>query len=970
MDYFRLNYENIRYPYSQGREHLGLRNAQIGAIHAIGSFFTLVSNENAAIIVMPTGSGKTSVIMISPYILRAGRVLIVTPSTMVRSQIADEFRELLTLKKIHVLDDNILSPVVFEMCHQYNESSLEDLDHADVIVATPQVALSLSETSWAKENIDLVEIDEAHHTPAKTWQQILINCSEAKQILFTATPFRLDKKEIKGDIVYNYPLSRAYADGIFGEIKYLPVNEVGGEENDITLAKQAEKVLTNDRELGYKHYLMARVQSKDRAKLIDEIYSNYTSLKLQRVDSSMTSSKVKLILKALKEGELDGIICVDMLGEGFDFPNLKIAAIHDPQKSLANTLQFIGRFARTNAANIGTAKFLAIPNEDFELENRKLYASDSCWQDLIIDLSENRNREEQEKKEYFKNFESDTEHELDNVPLQSINFSYHAKIYRVDSFDFDGEFPTECKIDNRIYRNEKDNTVIGIGISYDSPKWLSGEMKINKEYSLYIVHYQVETKLLFIYSQQHSESLYEQIASGFSNDFEKIERSSIHHILGKMDKFEIFNSGMANLYDGTGEAYRILAGSDVGNAIDPNTGRLYSAGHVFCKATDHSTGECKEVTLGYSSASKIWSSQYTDIPGYVLWCDLNGKKIVDSKIKVVTHTNFDCLPIPEKFNEYPNNVFVAEFDSNTYVNAPNIYVELLGSYVALTDFDLRIISSDKKHIEFAVMFENKEAKIEGIYSCDTSGKYMLSGGTKLYIGDKIQHLNLEDYFNEFPITFRTTDFKNYYGFEMTDAKEKADAYDYQSNITGIDWKKMNTDITTECGRGKRGKLSIQETIEQMLLADSTNEYVIFDHGTGEIADYITIKVSGNGIKVALYHAKGMKGATYNNSVSDIYEVTGQAIKSLIWFSTRGRLVDKMRDRKRSGRCIMKRGDFSTLVSLLTDSSFQVRGEVIVVQPGLSKGNDMPDKLQEVLASADTYIRHSGKMSGMKIWGSN
>ena len=48
MDYFRLNYENIRYPYSQGREHLGLRNAQIGAIHAIGSFFTLVSNCQTA----------------------------------------------------------------------------------------------------------------------------------------------------------------------------------------------------------------------------------------------------------------------------------------------------------------------------------------------------------------------------------------------------------------------------------------------------------------------------------------------------------------------------------------------------------------------------------------------------------------------------------------------------------------------------------------------------------------------------------------------------------------------------------------------------------------------------------------------------------------------------------------------------------------------------------------------------------
>lgn len=59
----------------------------------------------------------------------------------------------------------------------------------------------------------------------------------------------------------------------------------------------------------------------------------------------MSSKTVYKIIDTLREKELDGIICVDMLGEGFDFPNLKIAAIHDPHKSLANTLQFIGRFA-------------------------------------------------------------------------------------------------------------------------------------------------------------------------------------------------------------------------------------------------------------------------------------------------------------------------------------------------------------------------------------------------------------------------------------------------------------------------------------------------------------------------------------------------------------------------------------------------------------------------------------------------
>ena len=58
-----------------------------------------------------------------------------------------------------------------------------------------------------------------------------------------------------------------------------------------------------------------------------------------------------------------------MLGEGYDFPNLKIAAVHATHKSLASTLQFIGRFARTNAEKIGKAKFIAVNDEELEIEN-------------------------------------------------------------------------------------------------------------------------------------------------------------------------------------------------------------------------------------------------------------------------------------------------------------------------------------------------------------------------------------------------------------------------------------------------------------------------------------------------------------------------------------------------------------------------------------------------------------------------
>lgn len=87
-------------------------------------------------------------------------------------------------------------PKVFELEHLYTDKYQKELEVADVIVATPSCALSLGESDWAKENIDLVEVDEAHHTLARIWQQILVNLSLSTYVLFTTTPFRLDKFEI------------------------------------------------------------------------------------------------------------------------------------------------------------------------------------------------------------------------------------------------------------------------------------------------------------------------------------------------------------------------------------------------------------------------------------------------------------------------------------------------------------------------------------------------------------------------------------------------------------------------------------------------------------------------------------------------------------------------------------------------------------------------------------------------------
>lgn len=958
--YFSKYYDEISYPIDSPKSK-GLRNAQIGAIHAIASFFTL-NQSSAAITVMPTGAGKTAVLMLVPYLLFKNKVLVVTPSVMVRGQIVEDFRNLTTLCKANVFKDTMEKPIVYEMLHKYKDDMLEKLDNADVIVATPQCALSLSETEWAVENIDLVEIDEGHHRPAKTWEQILVNLKTATHVLFTATPYRLDRKEIAGDIVYSYPLSKAYADGIFGEIQYVSVE--GGESKDINIAKKAEEVLMADRAEGLNHYLMIRTDSKNNAKLLESVYQENTSLHLRRVDSSMSNTQVKQYIQDLRTGNLDGIICVDMLGEGFDFPNLKIAAIHEPHKSLSSTLQFIGRFARTNAKNIGKAKFIAANDEELEIENNRLYASDSIWQEMIINMSEGKNRKELSDRKYFKSYETQTGgSEETPISLQSITVNCHDRIYRVKDFDFNADFPEVFNVGNRVYKSEEDNTIIGIGSEYIAPLWMSGDNKINKEHYLYIIHYQKSLGLLHIYSQSHTEAVYEEIVSAFCSEYDKIPKSEMNRVLGNMTNFEIFNSGMVNRFNETGEAYRIMAGSDVSDAIDPSTGKMFSAGHVFCKATDESEGS---VTVGYSSASKVWSSSYKNIPDYIRWVEEIGRKITNSSIKVKTNTNYDYIPMPEKLEEYPDNIFFGDFSELTYSSSPVVKSYANHSFTKrLTDCAIKIKKIEKTKVTISIEADDM---IED-FTCDLRGKYVSETGN-LYTNMGTVECRLTDYLNDHPISFKTYDDALIAGFEIYRGMP-IDSFVYdQSQIMPIDWDSYGTDVSVEfCTKETKGVVSIQDTLKEILMENPENKYILYDHGTGEIADCIAIQEDEHRLIIRFYHVKKKSAVGYNSSMEDIYEVAGQAVKSITWLVTKGKFAYKVADRHKSGHCQLLDGDFQEFIKTLRGTTKQIVGYIVIVQPSLSKSVPMPAKIQEVLAAANSYISRAGKVKGLEILGS-
>jgi len=280
------------------------------------------------------------------------------------------------------------------------------------------------------------------------------------------------------------------------------------------------------------------------------------------------------------------------------------------------------------------------------------------------------------------------------------------------------------------------------------------------------------------------------------------------------------------------------------------------------------------------------------------------------------------------------------------------------------DFSIKIVQIKRSAIRILLSAD----ELSGEFECNLVGKYKALSGN-LVVMDGSEKIPLELYLSDNPLTFQTTDDSKITGFEITSGDPSLPSFD-QNVIEAIDWKTWNTDLKLEFGKSTKGKLSIQDTLLSILCNDENNKYILYDHGSGEMADYITIKVENNEYIVSLFHVKKMSGKKYNSSVGDLYEVVGQALKSMTWLTSKGMIIEKMNQRHNANHCIVKKGsDYNDIIQELRGTSLNIKGEIVIVQPALSKTEPMPDKMQSVLAAASSFIRFSGRIRKLRIMGS-
>lgn len=958
MSYFQKNYSKIDLtPHSETK--VQLRRPQIGAIHSIASYFTRSLERNdldPAIIVLPTGTGKTAVLVLSPFLLKAKRALIITQSQIVRRQIFREFSELLLLKKLKILPENIPSPKVYELDKMLkSEKQWQDLMKNDVIISTPACISPQYKEIYQtpKDAFDLILYDEGHHLPAKTWFGIS-NYFDSMEILFTATPFRNDKKSVYGKIIYEFTMSEAYKDGIFGNIKFIPVevSSLEPNDNDIAIAKKTEEIFKKDKDDGYKHLVLVRSSKIEKSKELLEIYNNHTDLSLKLINSQHSQKTVQSILKELQEGKIDGVIAVDIMNEGVDIPLLKIAAIHSAYKSLSILLQFIGRFARTGQ-RIGDAKFIATP-QNVTINAIDLYREDKKWQEIIPKLYDSKIQEEVELRDGIYSFNAieiegvSLDETIARLSLFEFKPKNHAKVYQIEN-TVDLQANLELKGWSIIKKDysSKLSCVVFLSKRIEKPRWATTNILSNIEYQLIVIVYFEATKLLFINSSIKSDFIYDDIVEQISNGgYYPLSTDEINRALTYLESPEFYNIGMKRRTFGTSsESYRMIAGPRVENAIKSSDGYAFERGHVVGKS--RSKGE--NTTLGVSSLSKIWSYGRGLIPQFVDWCRIFNKILPDDTIDIETGTNLDKIKTGSKLDTIPDKVVFVNWNDEIYKNTALGRYEISGEFkeINLLDFSLEIITQAKDSIHFKIYNHEIEWKCHfrlqsPLFTQDNSNPII-----KVEFNE--QERELIEFMNTYPVQFYTKDLSIITGNKISKTPSFGESFD-RNNIETMEWDNNNVDITSEVIGSSEDGLSIQEFLRDHYRASS--EIVFFDHGTGEIADILLFNMNQkNELLIDFVHIKSSSQSNPGQRVKDVEELFGQMLRSIKWTQI-DKLISRIKKRM-VGSSYFYHGNFDRIIELKENCN-SITFRIIGVQPGLSK-NRLTDRVLFSFQSLKNFV---------------
>ncbi|WP_437773473.1 DEAD/DEAH box helicase [Arthrobacter sp. KNU40] len=940
----------------------GLRSPQLGAIHAVLGYWTTKRTEPATV-VMPTGTGKTETMLGLLVAARPRRLLVIVPSDALREQIAGKFDRLGVLQELGIIAATALRPVVGRVGHGFSaeNEAIAFAQACNVVVGTP-AALHAS-TSAVRETFlsqfSHLFVDEAHHVAASTWTDIRAAFANKPVVQFTATPFREDGRHLQGRVIYSFPLREAQAQGYFSKIDFKSV--VDFEKPDAALAREAVSRLRADLEAGKDHVLMARVESIPRAKAILAVYQEAAPDLIPIVIYSQLNAKTrKVAVEALTARTSRVVVCVDMLGEGFDLPALKVAAVHDAHKSLGVTLQFIGRFARTSSDDTfgDAAMFVARTELEPDPRLRSLYAEDADWNVILRDISEAAVDEQQEISDFEAGFSSLPE----EVALRSLLPKMSTVVYRAPSSEWDTDAILKYFGEPSLHTKPIGlNTQAGVAwcvVERRTPvRW--GDLKTLDEvsYELYVLYFDSARKLLYV-NNSANDGVFEELAEAvLGNGAVRFNGTLVYRVMGDVQRLVPTNVGVLDARSQF-RRFSMHVGSDVTES--------FTAAEAGTKTQTNISGsgfrDGERVNISASQKGRIWShSTATSLKQWCDWCDAIGTKLLDETV-TIEHVIGNFI-LPEPLKDRPEGVLLGvEWPWQLHAqNAESKRLKYDDKTIEAVYCDLiPDTSSSTGPFKFTISNRAWNVAYEAAVSPDGDVSYTCATTEEIQVIRPRSELPLSTWLNQNGLVFLLDDDRMVEGGLLYRPKWDHAPYD-SGNLVVVDW--AGTDIKVESQTDKKLDNSIQRrVIRDILSEDHGWDVVIDDDGPGEMADVVAMRLDDEGLLVRLIHCKYSSGPTPGARVADLYEVCGQAEKSVAWRRSDLSPFFKQLARRaqakhqRTGTSPFEVGDAAGLLQLQAKAQVHRRRmEIVIVQPGLS-ASQMSQQQADLLASVETYVK--------------
>ena len=242
--------------------------------------------------------------------------------------------------------------------HGIIAAGFDPSDHPVQVASVQTLARRLERQLWQP---DLIVIDEAHHAIAGTWTNVISHWPDSILLGVTATPVRQDGRGLGAmfdRLVLGPSTAALVAAGYLTPVKiYAPPQvadltgirtRAGDYANDQAAAAMTRPTVTGDAITHYQRIAAARPAiafccNVNHATTVSDAF-NAAGIRSATLLGNTTDRDA--LIARFAAGELQVLVTVDVVSEGFDCPGAAVAILLRPTQSEGLYLQQVGRVLR------------------------------------------------------------------------------------------------------------------------------------------------------------------------------------------------------------------------------------------------------------------------------------------------------------------------------------------------------------------------------------------------------------------------------------------------------------------------------------------------------------------------------------------------------------------------------------------------------------------------------------------------